>query len=288
MSTKARCKLGGPTLENGNCTNPGPDGRAVQCVGVWATDKHHYLRQYIGATRAVRAKFLGQGKGGAAFIDIFAGPGLVRVRDTGEINEGSPLIAFQHREAPFSKLIFCDRDAENVRALRARTVSDPARVKVLSGDSNANIDQIAAEIPDYGLNVALVDPFGLSALKFRTLERLARFQRMDLIIHFPSGDIKRNVKENESTRRWLTEALGTESWVSRFTSMKDVGRLIDLFKEQLSSLGYGSESVPSEPIKNNQNLPLYYLVYASKNERGDAIWKSITKNKPSGQRGMGF
>ncbi len=34
------------------------------------------------------------------------------------------------------------------------------------------------------------------------------------------------------------------------------------------------------------NLPLYYLVYASKSERGDKIWQSITKNKPSGQRGL--
>jgi three-Cys-motif partner protein len=128
----------------------------------------------------------------------------------------------------------------------------------------------------------------LSALKFRTLERLAKVQRMDLIVHFPTGDIKRNVKQNQNTRQWLTEAIGTQSWMTVFKSMSDIGRLIELFKEQLSSLGYGSKSAPSEPIKNNQNLPLYYLVYASKHDRGDAIWKSITKNKPSGQRGLGF
>jgi three-Cys-motif partner protein len=120
------------------------------------------------------------------------------------------------------------------------------------------------------------------------LKRLAAFQRMDLLVHFPTGDIKRNVKQNESTRQSLTEALGTDSWTTRFKSMRDVGLLIDLFKEQLSSLGYGSQAVPSEPIKNNQNLPLYYLVYASKHDRGDAIWKSITKNTPTGQRGMGW
>ncbi|MCC6651529.1 MAG: three-Cys-motif partner protein TcmP [Candidatus Eisenbacteria bacterium] len=288
MTKRTECTGGGPKLDNGNCTNPGPDGLPVQCVGIWATDKHHYLRQYIGATRSVRKKFLGPGKGGAAFIDIFAGPGMVRVRDTGDIHPGSPLIALQHREAPFSKLVFADREPANVAALQARTASDAARVKIIPGDSNANIDKIASQIPEYGLNIALVDPFALSALKFRTLERLGRLPRMDLIIHFPTGDIKRNVKQNENTRQWLTEALGTDSWMTTFTSMKDIGRLIELFKEQLSSLGYGSMSVPSEPIKNNKNLPLYYLVYASKNPRGDAIWKSITKNKPTGQRGMGW
>lgn len=70
--------------------------------------------------------------------------------------------------------------------------------------------------------------------------------------------------------------------------MTDVGRLIDVFKTQLCTLGYGSKAVRSEPIKNNQGVTLYYLVYASKSERGDAIWRSITKNKPSGQRGMGW
>jgi three-Cys-motif partner protein len=175
VSTKSKCKAGGPTLDNGNCTNPGPDGLPVQCVGIWATDKHHYLRQYIAATKGVRAKYLEpQGHGGAAFIDIFAGPGMVRVRDTGDIHPGSPLVALQHREAPFSKLVFADQDAANVAALQARTASDTTRVKIIPGDSNANIDQIASDIPKYGLNIALVDPFGLSALKFCTAPRCAR------------------------------------------------------------------------------------------------------------------
>lgn len=289
MSAKAACKFGGPTQENGNCTNPGPDGMPVQCVGIWATDKHHYLSQYIQATRAVRAKYLApQGHGGAAFIDLFAGPGRVRVRDTGDVHDGSPLIALQHRVAPFSKLVFCDIDKENIAALGARTTSDAARVKTILGDSNETIERVASEVPEYGLNIALVDPFALSALKFRTLERLSRFPRMDLIIHFPTADIKRNLEQNENTKLWLTEALGTSAWSADLISMTDVGHLIEVFKEQLSSLGYGSKTVRSQPIKNKKHLPLYYLVYASKNERGDDIWQSITKNEPSGQRGWGF
>jgi three-Cys-motif partner protein len=285
----AECKGGGETLENGNCTVAGPDGRAVQCVGIWATDKHHYLRQYIQATWGVRAKYLKpRGHGGAAFIDLFAGPGMLRVRDTGEIREGSPLIALRHKEAPFSKLIFCDRDPDNIEALGARTAADGARATVVRGDSNALIEEIATQIPEHGLNIALVDPFALSALKFRTLELLAKFSRMDLIVHFPTGDIKRNLAQHESTKVSLTEALGTSSWTSEVKSMTDVPRLIEIFKKQLGSLGYGSKAVRSEPIRNNRNLPLYYLVYASKNERGDKIWQSITKNAPSGQRGMGF
>src|SRR5882762_5998726 len=56
MQNSERCAKGGPKKANGNCTNPDPDdGLPVQCVGPWTKDKHHYLRQYIEATRAVRA-----------------------------------------------------------------------------------------------------------------------------------------------------------------------------------------------------------------------------------------
>jgi three-Cys-motif partner protein len=289
MTTKSVCKEGGDTQANGNCTNPAPDGFQAQCVGQWAADKHYYLQQYIEATHAVRAGYLPpKGKGGSAFIDLFAGPGVVRVRETGEIRDGSPMVAFRHREAPFTRLVFCDLDPENVGALRARTAPAGSRVSLVEGDCNEQIDHIATLVPEHGLNIALVDPFALQALKFSTLKRLAAFKRMDLVIHFPTGDIKRNLGQNEKTKRWLDEALGTDEWATKGPSTTDVALLIDVLKRQLGALGYQSQNVRSEPIKNSQNVPLYYLVYASKNDRGDRIWQSITKNKPSGQRGWGF
>lgn len=289
MSTKSECKQGGETLANGNCTVPAPDGLPVQCVGAWAADKHYYLRQYIEATRAVRTGYLPpKGRGGAAFIDLFSGPGKARERETGTIQDGSPLVALEHTAAPFNRLVFCDMEADNLRALRQRTSSDAERVVIVPGDCNEKIDTIASHVPEHGLNVALIDPFSLRALKFATIERLASFKRMDLIVHFPTADIKRNLGQNESTRQALNEALGTTEWGEKISSSTDVGTLIDVFKAQLSRLGYLSQQVRSQPIKNSQNVPLYYLVYASKSDRGDKIWQSITKNTPSGQRGFGF
>ena len=73
------CKSGGPTKPNYNCTIPDSDGRALQCVGPWAKEKHDYLGRYVDATRGPRAKYLEstpqRRAGGAAFIDLFAGPG---------------------------------------------------------------------------------------------------------------------------------------------------------------------------------------------------------------------
>jgi len=289
MTTGTDCACGGRKLSNGNCSILGLDGLPVQCVGIWASDKYHYLGQYIEATCAVRAEYLPpMGPGGAAFIDLFAGPGRVRVRETGEIKDGSPLIAAKHGKAPFSKLVFCEMRQDNVSALKSRTACHGQRVEVILGDCNSSIDTIAAAVPEHGLNIALIDPFGLQALKFATIERLGRFRRMDLVVHFPTGDIKRNLTKSENTRRWLSEALGTMEWESRCSSAKEVAVLVEVFKERLRRIGYGSEQVRSQPIKNSQNVTLYYLVYASKHPRGDAIWQSITRNTPSGQRGLGF
>lgn len=72
-----------------------------------------------------------------------------------------------------------DRDAA---ALRKRTEGDD-RESVFEGDSNAQIDKMASEVPFHGLNLALIDGYGIT-LDFAMIERLARSaRRMDLIIH---------------------------------------------------------------------------------------------------------
>jgi len=76
------------------------DGLPVLDVGPWTAEKHDYLRRYITATKAARARFLPPaGPGGAAFIDLFGGPGRAQVRGHKEIIDGSPLIAARHRDA---------------------------------------------------------------------------------------------------------------------------------------------------------------------------------------------
>lgn len=283
-STPKECRFGGKTRRNGNCELPAPDGLPAQCVGAWAEDKNYFLRKYIDATRSVRAGFIQpKGKGGAAFIDLFAGPGKKRLRETGKVIDGSPLIALQHEASPFSRVIACDIDSENASALGKRLDSFGSRSVVIEGDCNLRIDDAMKEVPFYGLNLALVDPFGLKALKFNSIRRLASARRMDLIIHFPTGDIKRNLVQDGKTAHWLDEALGTETWRDRLQNKTYVKTLVDILTEQLRSLGYSGKQVGAQPIKNNEGVTLYHLVYASKHERGDKIWATILKNQPTGQ-----
>lgn len=278
MDTKCRKK-------NGNCSkeNDPHDGLPVQCVGIWAKDKHFYLKQYIDATREVRRKFLPpRGTGGACFIDIFAGPGRARIQKPREFIDGSPLLALKYDQVPFSRVILCDIDEENLATLKQRTKQDRDRTTIIAGDCNQRIDEIIQHVPTYGLNVALIDPFGASALSFDSIRTLAARDRMDLIIHFPMGDMKRNFR---GTKRHFERFLGLPEadWGISVTKPADIPRLIGVLRTQLAKLGYPKRELMSPAVKNSTNNVLYNLLYASKHQRGDAIWQSITKRLPSGQ-----
>jgi three-Cys-motif partner protein len=275
------CVHGGETKANGNCTVPAPDdGLPVQCVGYWAQDKHYYIQRYIEATREVRARFLPPvGKGGAAFVDLFAGPGRCRIRDTGRIVNGSPLLALASDQAPFTKLVFSDFDAENINALRRRTAFAGSRVEILHGDANAMVDAIVDRIPAYGLNVAFLDPFGADALKFETVAKLAAVKRMDLIIHYPTGDLKRNIARDPGRARAFVGGDSGEG----LSSPSEVAAGIEALKSNLTTHGYTGKAVRSVPIKNNKGVILYHLVFASKHLRGNSIWNSIVRRESRGQ-----
>lgn len=278
------CRFGGPTKANGNCSGPGDDGLPVQCVGPWTADKHDILRRYIDATRATRAKYLPPNPGGAAFVDLFAGPGRARIRGTRTIIEGSPLIALGQGESPFSQLVLCDSDLENVATLRQRAAAVGSRAFVEHGDANATIDKLVERIPEFGLNLALIDPFRLDALRFATIAKLASFKRMDLIVFFPVWEIRRFGDVYRARYGpLLTQALGTDEWQRILRRPGDVPRLIPLFHRQLESrFGYTPKNTYSAPILGVNRVPLYHLVFASKHSRGDSIWESVTR-RSSGQ-----
>src|SRR5256885_225085 len=58
----------------------GDDGFVVERVGAWAKRKHKLLTDYIQVSRYARAKY--NRRGGAAYIDVFCGPGRLLIRDT--------------------------------------------------------------------------------------------------------------------------------------------------------------------------------------------------------------
>jgi three-Cys-motif partner protein len=71
----------------------GDDGLPAEDVGSWAKEKHELSGRYIDVSRAVRKKWIGTGKAGATYIDLFCGPRRARIRRTSEFIDGSCVAA---------------------------------------------------------------------------------------------------------------------------------------------------------------------------------------------------
>ena len=192
-----------------------------------------------------------------------------------------------HKGAPFTKLVLCEIDEENVSALDKRTVSARARTSIVPGDCNACIHEIVKLIPPYGLNIALVDPFNPSALVWETLKVIGMVNRMDIIIHFPTGPIKRNFGK-PGFHETIDRIVGTRDWRSSVKSSEDVPKLIDYLRESLGSIGYTGDRVRSLPVENSKDNVLYHLVFATKHKLGNKIWQSVASVTPRGDREFDF
>ena len=160
---------------------PEDDGLTVPEVGEWSRDKHHFLWRYICAfTTSMRNKPWA----GLHYIDLFAGAGVARLRDSGRLEWGSPLLAAQSPH-PFSALHVCELGRDEFSALKQRLarVAPDLQVQAVQGDANQETRAIVQEIPQGALSLAFLDPNGLH-LHFEMLRVLAA-KRVDLIIFFP-------------------------------------------------------------------------------------------------------
>lgn len=291
-----------PTCKDsaGNCSIPGADGLPVQCVGAWVEDKYFFLEQYLNASCEARRKFAD--KGNAVFIDLFAGPGRCIVKNERKEIDSGGIRALNRDTAPFNEYFYFDINKSNTDALGKR-IDRKFNCHIRHGDSNMLVNELVEELlrQYYRYHFAFVDPFGPQGLKFNTLRELAKLKRMDMLIHFPIGAIKRNLTMwGSSTKTPLDEFLGTTKWrkeIQGLPSNKIFKILIDVFKEQLKSIGYPEEGLkmassgvdiyaglPTVPVRNTKNVDLYVLILASKHRLAQKIWNSIIKTSPDGQK----
>ena len=255
------------------------DGLLLRCVGVWSKAKHYYLTKYINTfTTSMRKKWGGQ----LYYIDLFAGPGRCLTRDTEEEIDGSPLVAL-NAPYPFAGYFFAELNEEVLDVLteRCKNHLNYNRVKFYSGDCNLVIDDIMNNIPKRSLSLAFVDPTGLH-FKFSTLQKLAQ-RKVDLIITFPEGSIKRNIKKFMiEPHSPLDDVIGDSGW-RQFNTGREI---IEYYRKKLASLSYQEVKLGEEIAirSTDKNLPLYFLLFASKNPLGHKFWQEITKIDHVGQR----
>jgi three-Cys-motif partner protein len=266
---------------------PEDDGLLIPEVGEWSQHKHYFLLRYIDAfTSSQKAK----NWKGLHYVDLFAGAGIERIKATGHLGWGSPLIAAQAPKA-FTKLHLCEKSVRKHHALKTRVEKLRPDSQILQGDANTKVTEITADVPQGALSLVFLDAYGLH-LHYNTLKTLAAL-RADLIVFFPDYlDALRNwatyYLRNQMSN--LDLCLGRDTnWravLSDVSSSKRPEALRALYIDQIKKLGFAHFDLQRISLPGGQ--PLYTLIFCSRSQFAARLWRSIAAKKPDGQRTFDF
>jgi three-Cys-motif partner protein len=260
------------------------DGLPARVVRSWARRKHHYLERYAHIfSVGMRNKFPRR-----AYLDLFAGPGRCYEEESREFYDGSPVIALRE---PFTDHIYVELEEEAAKALDARCAlfKRDRYVAVISGDCNTRIDRVIELLPRFGLTLAFIDPTNWQ-IRFSTIQRLTANRRVDLLVSFFGGSMKRVAHLEEQPR--LDAFFGTRAWRTdpRFLGadlLPTLSGLLACYREQLAGIGYLEQMSAREiPVTNSKHVTMYLMSVFSKHDLGYTFWDRITTEDEGGQQAI--
>jgi three-Cys-motif partner protein len=258
----------------------GDDGLVVEKVGAWARTKHKLLTDYIQASGGARSNY--HARSGAAYIDVFCGPGRSLIRDTEDYIDGSAVAAFRRSltsPAPFSSIEISDWDNELLDAAHARLRLLNAPAVRTPGPAVGAMEQIVQRIHPHGLHFAFLDPHNLGALSFELFRILKRLQHIDILVHISIADLQRNVDlyTSEDYDQFDTFAPGWSNAIDYKAMNKTALRsaILNYWSDQVAGLGL-TKSKHSELIKGPGNQRLYWLCLLSRDKLAHKLWNAIS------------
>jgi three-Cys-motif partner protein len=247
-------------------------------AGPWGEEKYRLVRDYA-QTFATTMKGKWQCR---VFIDLFAGAGRARIKESGKIVECSPLIAMGI-ENPFDRYIFCEHSSEYIDALSRQAKAEYTGLDThfVHGDANNSVKQILAKIPPHSSTLEIlvfcfVDPSRIDNLKFETLRRLSS-KSTNFLVLIPTGmDDERNASnylKPESMK--VAEFIGLPDWRSEWRRAEKQGEtfsrfIIRQFCASMHDIGYKCsppEDSPDNRLPDN-DLSTYRHAFFSKHHLG--------------------
>ncbi len=251
------------------------DGLPIRDSGSWI-DKKHKLLTYYGHLFATGMKNRWASR---VYLELFSGPGRCLIRKSDKEDLGSPLKVIDHE---FTKFIFAEMSVPAAKALakRLEPYENARLAEIWCGDCAEAIQKIC--IPAGSLTFAFIDPTGIGHAPFSLIEALHRKTRCDLLINIQHGmGIKMNIHQytpDADEQSALTKFLGNDSWkqIPRHNPREFFRGVLEIYKKQLDSLGFkfvGREVL----VSNDNNTPLYLLLFASGHPKGREFWDKAMK-----------
>jgi three-Cys-motif partner protein len=273
------------TLPADKTVNVEDDGLVCNDVGLWTEEKHRLVAYYAALFSAgMKDKWEKR-----IYIELYAGAGYSRIRDTDRVIAGSPIQAVTLK-VPFDRYIFCEQDAEKLEALRVRVKrhAPSADVVFVPEGCDINVDQIFAAIPQHSrstkvLSLCFVDPNDIG-IKFSTLRTLA-VKYVDFIVllalYMDALRAEQNYIKNPAK---IDQLLGSGSWLDRWKTAKQKGAEFPRFlAEEFAASMARIEYIPP-PFYSmrkiffyEKNYPLYALGLFSRHSLAYTLWDKALK-----------
>ncbi len=208
------------------------------------------------------------------YLEFFAGLGSFPCSDMNCRLEGSAVRVLKNRAnfARYAFLTSIKSTADNLKTSVANLSKSDVQILVGNPNNVKTLELLIDQIPRSASSLAFIDPGGYRRLSWKTLERLAELgknrqgEKTELLIIFPlEMALLRNLVRPECAES-VTRFYGNRRW-EELKNLKQAGksedikpRLVELFKDGLSGLGYKFVE-DFKPTASTYD-PYYHLVYA--------------------------
>lgn len=260
--------------------------------GIWTLSKLQLLADYLDRfTTTTKNKSTER-----IYLDLFGGEPENVDRVTRNPIDGSARIALETPDPPFTRLRFFELPPNASKLRRALTNEYPGRdVLVYEGDCNVTVRQALADLHKLGVawapTFAFIDPNGPHC-HWSTLEALAAHKgpkaktKVELWMLFPIPLFQRMLPKSGAVRRTdetaITAMYGTDEWHAILEAKLD-GALTatEARAEYLNLMRFRLERLLRYAwthallVTNEANRPLYYMVFATDNDAGKRIMRSL-------------
>lgn len=252
--------------------------------GEWTKEKltiiEDYLQFYVKALSKQRVSLV--------YIDAFAGSGKTELQN-GETLDGSAIISLKYN---FNEYYFIELNKERSQSLQdeinSRFPEKKSKVKIITGDSNAELKNILSGLTVYQRGVMFLDPYAME-LDWDVLETARSTKILDIWYLFPLSALTRNLfkelRMQKATKDKVTKILGTDDWEKELYHQSlqrslfddeepqervNFPQLVEFIKSRLKD-NFPYVSPKSMMLKNSRNSPMFILFFIMTNKSGKAI-----------------
>jgi len=257
-------------------------------IGYWSELKLEIVEKYGSAyTRA----FTNQPGLKKFYVDAFSGAGVHLSKRTGGKVEGSPARALKI-SPPFDHFYFIDMDADKTAHLAA-LCRGRDNVDIITKDASVYLTREllpTIRFEKFNRALCLLDPYGLH-LDWEAIQQAGQSRAVDMFLNFPVMDMNRNAiwrnpeQAPQGGIERMTRFWGDASWrdaayaedpQQNLFSGPDIIKqsnddIVAAFRERLRKVA-GFQFVPEPlPMRNSNNVVVYYLFFASQKPVAERI-----------------